>query len=190
MGIGYISFKDFNQKFKTNIQENPSECILSNYNLADEGLKYFCQLKLNSLELLYLNNNNITNINYFKDFRGPCLKRLDLSHNKIKEIDVFANFKSPLENLDLSFNIINNIDIFKNDNTLPKLNKLFIGNNDINFKDKEISDIMSKLKKRMSNKYKSSIESSASSNHSSTSQLLKLPTMNYKFENYFINSKK
>ena len=178
-----MNINDFNKKYNANVQENSPECILSNYNLEDNGLKDFCQLELNSLELLYLNNNNITNINYFKNFEGPCLNRLDLSHNKIKDIEVFANFKSPLKYLDLSFNIINNIDIFKNDNTLPKLNKLNLNNNDINFKDEAISDIMSKLRKRMSKINNSLSVSSASSNHSDSSQLQKLKTMNYKFEN-------
>ena len=66
------------------------------------------------------------------------------------KIDIFKKVEFPLETLDLSYNVINNINIFKDEKTLPKLKNVLLKNNDIDFDDKKIKNIMTKLYERIS----------------------------------------
>ena len=142
-----IDIIEFNKKYGEDISNNKK---LYKFNdIGDEGLKIFCTFNLQILEKLYLSNNTISNIDCFENMELPALNILDLSHNKIKNIKVFEKVKYPLEQLDLRYNIINNIDIFAKKETLPKLNRLLLSNNDINFDDKKIKKIIEKFKERI-----------------------------------------
>ena len=160
MGLSYpIKVKDneeaiinFNKKYKelneknSEIKERIIECVL--HNIGQEGFNSLCRLKLDNLTVLYLSENNISNIKSFGNFHLKCIKRLDLSYNKIKNIDIFEEVKYPLEYLDLQNNIINNIDIFKNKNTLKSLKTVLLNNNDLDFDKEEIKSILSNIRKR------------------------------------------
>ena len=163
MGLSgsHISFKEFNRRYKSDIKNNSTECSL--VDIGDEGLELFCRLKFNSLQIIFLNNNNISNIDCFKNLNLPLLIKLDLSYNKIKKIEVFTKVKYPLEELDLRYNIIDDISIFEQKKTLPKLKKLLLSNNDINFKDEKIKLILKNINEKLF-RNNSNISSSESNN--------------------------
>ena len=147
-----MDFSEFNKKYDEDISNDKKLYKFNNKRdegIGDEGLKIFCAFDLKILERLYLSYNAISNIDCFEDMELPKLIVLDLSHNKIKNINIFAKVKYPLERLDLCFNEINNIDIFKEEETLPKLNSLFLSNNDINFDDEKIKKILEKFNERI-----------------------------------------
>jgi hypothetical protein len=147
-----MDFSEFNKKYDEDISNDKKVYKFNNKRdegIGDEGLKIFCAFDLKILERLYLSYNAISNIDCFEDMELPKLIVLDLSHNKIKNINIFAKVKYPLERLDLCFNEINNIDIFKEEETLPKLNSLFLSNNDINFDDEKIKKILEKFNERI-----------------------------------------
>ena len=147
-----MDFSEFNKKYNEDISNDKKVYKFNNKRdegIGDEGLKIFCTFDLKFLERLYLSYNAISNIDCFEDMELPKLIVLDLSHNKIKNINIFAKVKYPLERLDLCFNEINNIDIFKEEETLPKLNSLFLSNNDINFDDEKIKKILEKFNERI-----------------------------------------
>ena len=167
-----IDIIEFNKKYGEDISNNKK---LYKFNdIGDEGLKIFCTFNLQILEKLYLSNNTISNIDCFENMELPALNILDLSHNKIKNIKVFEKVKYPLEQLDLRYNIINNIDIFAKKETLPKLNRLLLSNNDINFDDKKIKKIIEKFKEKI----KKDIEYKNDENYSNL--LNRLKTLNSK----------
>lgn len=136
------------------------------------------------ITVLYLSNNGITTINYFKDFKTPCLVKLDLSNNEIKNIDIFGSVNFPLEHLDLSFNKISNIDIFENENTLPKLNICFLHNNNLNYNDEKISNILLVLNQRMARNKANMTSSSSLTECEQKIDLKRLKTRNDKYLNY------
>jgi hypothetical protein len=139
----------FNKKYGEDISNDKTSYKFDN--IGDLGLKIFCTFNLINLEIINLSFNTISNIDCFENMELPKLTNLNLSHNKIKNIEVFAKVNYPLEQLDLKNNEINNIDIFTKEKTLPKLNRLFLKNNDIDFEDKKIKEILDKIKKRMKN---------------------------------------
>lgn len=175
---GNINFKTFNRRYNSNINKISTECTLKN--IGNEGLELFCLLKLKKLQILYLSENSISNIDCFKNLKLPFLKQLDLSYNKIKKIDIFTEVEYPLEDLDLRYNIIDNISIFENEKTLPKLKKLLLSNNDIDFKDEKIKSILSKIREKLSkNDEDSSFKCSNEGNYSLC--LKRIKTLNNKF---------
>lgn len=145
---------DFNNKYKgkheenTEVERTKDEIIL--HNIEQEGFNKLCYLKLYDLKILHLDYNNIYNIECLAHFKAPNLINLNLSYNKIQKIDIFKKVEFPLETLDLSYNVINNINIFKDEKTLPKLKNVLLKNNDIDFDDKKIKNIMTKLYERIS----------------------------------------
>lgn len=154
----------FNDKYQgkheenTEIERTKDEIIL--HNIEQDGFNKLCYLRLNNLKSLYLDYNNIDSIECLAHFIAPNLINLNLSYNKIQKIDVLKKVVFPLETLDLSYNVINNINIFKDEKTLPKLKNLLLKNNDIDFDDKKIKNIMTKLYERISlNNEESIVES-------------------------------
>ena len=75
--------------FKLNIKINGKEKILQldHKNLGTVELELLTGIKFENLEELYLNNNNIDNIDSLKDLYSPKLKKIDLSYNNIHNID-------------------------------------------------------------------------------------------------------
>lgn len=145
--------KAFNEKYKDKDEDNTEIERFSKdiflHNIEQEGFNSFCNIKFDLLIDLYLNNNNIENIEPFGHFTAPNLKHLDLSFNKIKNINIFKKVNFPLVHLDLSNNVINNIDIFLDEKLFKKLKNIFFTNNDIDFENKKVKNIMTKLKERM-----------------------------------------
>ena len=60
----YITLKEFNNKYNINIEDiDIKELNLSNRNIGNEGLKDLVKINFNNLELLYLSENEISDIN-------------------------------------------------------------------------------------------------------------------------------
>jgi len=180
----------FNEMYKqkhednTEIERTKEEIIL--HNIEQEGFNKLCQLKLDNLTILCLNYNNIDNIEHFAHFNPPHLITLDLSYNKIKKIYVLKKVKWPLETLDLSYNVINNIDIFKEEKIFPKLKNILLKNNDIDFNNKKINNIMIKLNEKISQNNGDSDSIVESNNDESYKQVLKnIKTINDKSNTNF-----
>ena len=184
MGCSSSSIINFKELYNVNLDKKTTECILNNRDLKDDGLRDLCKFELPFLEILYLNNNGITTINYFKDFKAPCLIKLDLSNNEIENIDILGSVNLPLEHLDLSFNKISNIDIFQNENTLPKLKACFLHNNNLNYNDEKIKNIISELNERMARNIANMTSSSSLNECEQKIDLNRLKTRNDKYLNY------
>lgn len=125
-------FKKFNDKYKTEIQKDTEELDAYKKNIGDKGLQELCQLKLDKVTQLLLEENGITNIDIMKNnLFGPKLTAIDLSTNKIKSIDILSQLKfAELIHLFLNSNQIQSIDILKNVN-FPKLKELNLSSNQI-----------------------------------------------------------
>lgn len=144
--------KEFNEIYKQN-DENNSEIyrdikICTLHQIGQEGFEAFCRLNLSRIENLDLSENNIECIKYLLKFKANNLKKLNLSKNNIVDISILEKVNYPLETLDLRYNRINDISILKKDSILKDLRVLLLINNDINFKDEKIKNILSEFEKR------------------------------------------
>jgi len=99
---------------------------LTNINFMGGGRNF------TSLEILSLNNNEITSIDVLKNIYCPLLRELYLSRNKISSIDVLKDLKiKKLQILWLSENNISSIDVLDKVE-FPQLRKLGLSKNKIN----------------------------------------------------------
>ena len=90
-----------------------------------------------------LSNNNLSDITELKNLVAPKLRILDLSNNNIENIDVFKELNFPLEELYLNGNKIEQIGIFVETKILQNLKILRLSNIVDNESNK---DILSKKK--------------------------------------------
>lgn len=158
--------KKFNEKYITNLNGKESIVNLSfdednmtenrpEQKIGNNGFYILSKIKFDRLRKLYLENNDISDINYLEygdfsqleslnfyqnkisdinvlnrvNFRG--IKELGFEKNKISDISVLGKIKFPnLEVLILDSNEISDISIFKSVN-LPSLKRLNLYNNKI-----------------------------------------------------------
>ena len=117
----YITLKEFNVKYNTNIQDIDIKTLnLSGRYIRNEGLKDLNKIKFKALNELNLSYNKISDINILEKVKFKELKVLDLGHNNISDIKVLENVK------------------------FEKLEKLNLGGNEIS--DKSLISLISKLK--------------------------------------------
>ena len=167
-GLKYINSTDFyikhhstdyiinKAKNNTNIEKFTDIILLNLSGNKIENIEPLFENRFNSLEYLFLNNNN--NISNIKAFDGISarkfknLKRLNLSMNKISDITVlkYAKLKN-LESIDLSLNDISDIRVFRYA-YFKKIKEIYLFKNKIsdisvfqktNFKFLEILDLSS-----------------------------------------------
>lgn len=124
------------------------------HKIGQTGFESLCKLKIPNIQMLYLSNNEISNINCLKSFKAPYLSKLDLSYNKIKEINILKEVNYPnLKTLDLRNNKINDISIFKiifkEDINLKKLRIIELKNNELDFNDPKNQNIMKIIRNRL-----------------------------------------
>ena len=85
----YITLKEFNNKYKTNIEDiDIREINLSRINIENEGLKDLAKIKFKDLNKLYLRSNKISDISVLEKVNFKELKKLDLSSNEISDINI------------------------------------------------------------------------------------------------------
>ena len=126
------SFKEFCRKYNIN---NATGLINLNKNLIEnEGVKYLSKVELKELKQLYLQNNNISDINPFEIAKFENLQKLDIGNNEISDINILGkvNFLR-LKELYLFHNNISDIRVFEK----VKFERLEI----LNLGDNKISDI-------------------------------------------------
>ena len=133
-----------------------TECTL--HNIGKTGFAQFCELNLEYIKILYLSNNEISNIECLQKCQFPFLEKLNLDCNNIINVDIFGKVQYPLEFLDLSYNMIKDISIFSKEETLPKLKKLLLCKNYFNSKDKKIKNILEKIKEKINKRENSKLE--------------------------------
>ena len=95
----YIALKDFNDKYKTNIEDiDIRELNLNGKFIENEGLKDLAKIKFKELNKLDLSWNKISDISVLEKVNFKELKELDLSYNEISDISVLekVNFKVKL----------------------------------------------------------------------------------------------
>ena len=122
---------EFNKKYNLNIKDiKIEELELNSKYIGDEGLKDLVKIEFKELKKLYLNDNNIANIDALKNAKFENLKILDLGNNKITDINILekVNFKG-LKELILDNNKISDINILEKVNFKElKILKLFKNN--------------------------------------------------------------
>ena len=80
----YITLKEFNNKYKTNIEDiDIKELNLNERYLGNEVLKDLSKIKLKQLKELYLSRNKISDINILENDSFNDLKELYLYDNEI-----------------------------------------------------------------------------------------------------------
>ena len=123
-------FKNFNAKYKTEINQDTVELDLLKKKLGDEGLHLLCSFKFNKLEQILLEENDIKNIDVLaKNNFGNKVKALDLSANKIASLNVLATLNFPnLNHLFLNNNQITSINVFVKVN-FPNIRELNLSSN-------------------------------------------------------------
>ena len=95
----YITLKEFNIKYKTNIEDiDIREINLSRINIENEGLKDLAKIKFKELKELNLSWNKISDISVLEKVNFKELNKLNLNGNKISDISVLekVNFEVTL----------------------------------------------------------------------------------------------
>jgi len=111
-----LLLKKFNEKYIVYIKNNKTnKLILGNRYIGNEGLKELSKIELKELKELYLNSNDISDINILENAKFEKLEILNLGNNKIFYINILekVNFKG-LKELYLYNNIISDIKVFEN----------------------------------------------------------------------------
>ena len=105
----YKHLKEFNNKYKTNIEDIDLKEVYIHYwkRIGNLGLKDLVKINFNKLERLNLYENKISDINILEKVKFKELKKLDLSNNNISDIKVLEKVKfDKLEVLNLKANKI------------------------------------------------------------------------------------
>ena len=131
----------FNERYKTSLTKDIIEINLNNKYINDDGFKILSQINFDSLQKLFLNFNNLVDINYLIKAKYPQLFVLDFSNNNIKNIKILNKVNiSQLQILNLSANKISDISPFEYIKC-EKLEELYLSCNSI----KDIS-VLSKVR--------------------------------------------
>lgn len=181
----YLECDDNNTEIEIDSDKDNCNCYTF-HKIGQKGFESFCKLYISSIQILYLSNNDISNIDCLKSFKAPLLLKLDLSHNKIKKINIFEKVNYPiLKSLDLRNNIINDIsifiNIFKDDSTkLKNIRIIELDNNDLDFNKPINKEILELIKNRM-NKNKECPTTPDNSENYLVDELKNIKTLNDKY---------
>ena len=113
LNIRSLNYKQFNEKYESNISENSSFINITNKPYGDIVIRELFLINDNYVKLknLTLMSCEIIDISYLSRIRFTNLEKLDLSDNKIEKIDVLADMRlDKLSDLFLHSNSI--IDIY------------------------------------------------------------------------------
>ena len=111
----YITLKEFNDKYKINIEDiDIKELILDGEYIGNEVLNELGKINFKELKILFLDNNNISNIKVLEKVKFEKLEVLYLSRNEISDINILekVNFKE-LKELYLGNNKISDIEVLE-----------------------------------------------------------------------------
>ena len=150
-----------NVKLNINLTKEEIKIDLNNKNIGNIELNLLSSVEFNNLEEINLSNNNISDIEFVKDFNAPKLKKLDLSFNKISNISPlkdFAKINNRIEKINLNNNSINNIEILKS-NIFPFMKEINLDSNNLIKKDiDEIKELISNNNLKNNNIQESNLE--------------------------------
>ena len=111
----FLAINEFNKTFNTSIIDTQIKKLdLRDKNLGKGKINKLNLVEFNQLQILWLNNNNISDISVLEKAKFIRLKELSLFDNNISDISVFEKVKFlQLEGLNLNNNKISNIDVFE-----------------------------------------------------------------------------
>ena len=135
--INKITIEEFNKAYNLAIDNNSRNTILNlcDKKLGNEIIESLCKIELTNIKEIYLDNNNINNINSLENTEFKFLEILHIKGNQISNISVLekVDYKS-LKKLNLGDNNISDITVLAKVN-FKKLESLNLGKN------KKLSDI-------------------------------------------------
>ena len=164
----YTIFNEISKKFKLKLfyigfnrfDKNIDKLQYCNFsNLIDLGLNYvfnkdtFHNIKkfyMPNLVFLYIQNNEINSLYFFKDMKLPKVKQIYLNRNELKDIDIkdLINFIN-LENIIFDFNSIYKVINMEQIKNMKKLKLFSIEDNDLDEKIKKELKEMEKVKEKL-----------------------------------------
>ena len=122
-------------------------------NFTNENINFISNLKLQNLEYIYLNKNNLSSLSFLKDMDWPNLVSFWARENYLTNYNDILNlkYKDKLKRINLKENNIENIDnLLEFISNFPKLRLLILANNKINLDNPKNKQIIKDIK----NKYK------------------------------------
>ena len=146
--------KEFNEKYDKKISGFEKILNLNNLDMGNDGLICLRKNNFDNLEIMNLENNNISDIVCFSKWKLLRLKELNLSNNEIKDISIIKeilNVCNNLEKINLSNNKINDIKIFDCEEIInnKNLKEIIIRNNELDYNLSEVKNILNKYKTRI-----------------------------------------
>ena len=146
--------KEFNEKYDKKISGYEKILDLKDLNLGNDGLVCLRKNNFENLEILNLENNNISDIVCFSKWKLKRLKELNLSNNEIKDISIIKeilNICTNMEKINLNNNKINDIKILDNEEIINNRNlkEIIIRNNKVDYNSTEVKNIINKFKGRI-----------------------------------------
>ena len=109
-----MTLKEFEDKFNIFVSPEITQLCVSYRKNEKDILEIICNMNFQNLKDLRLNYNNISGINILEKYQYQKLEILHLDNNDISDISVFQNVNFPnLKTLNLSDNNISNIDVFE-----------------------------------------------------------------------------
>ena len=146
--------KEFKEKYDKKISGYEKILDLKDLNLGNDGLVCLRKNNFENLEILNLENNNISDIVCFSKWKLKRLKELNLSNNEIKDISIIKeilNICTNMEKINLSNNKINDIKILDNEEIINNRNlkEIIIRNNKVDYNSTEVKNIINKFKGRI-----------------------------------------
>ena len=136
-------------KIEEDINFPKLEELGASYNVFnDKTIKYLSHFKFENLKELYLQNNDLSSLDFLNSLNCKNLKVLWLYYNHLKEYKTIfrCDFKN-MEDISLKCNNIDNIDDLKDDiKKFTKLKYLYLSNNPLNLTHSKLKQIKEEIK--------------------------------------------
>ena len=109
---------------------------LSKGTFNKDTINKLTNFKFYNLEYLYLSDNEIHNISFFKDLNLPRIKKITLNDNYIEDFEILKKYKTTINIIEIKNNNICNINYLENFVEECKvLSKIFLNGNKIDLND-------------------------------------------------------
>ena len=123
-------------------------------NFTNENINFISNFKLQNLEYIYLNKNNLSSLSFLKDMDWPNLVSFWARENYLTNYNDILNlkYKDKIKRINLKDNNIENIDnLIEFISKFPKLKLLILVNNKINLDNPKNRQIIEDIKSKYNN---------------------------------------